>query len=84
MDVRVNLGELADMHPVEQAIRAEIQSMAQTYGEAGSALLAVLDLHPPAENNPYPICDHCQAQGESLSYPCPTVERIADALGVTR
>lgn len=77
---------MADMHPVEQAIRASIANQLElgiTYENTANAVLAVLDLHPPVDNNPYPICDHCQAQGESYPYPCPTVERIADALGVT-
>lgn len=90
----MNLGPLTDMHPVEQAIRAEIHDDPDGgYGKAGRAVLAVLDLHKPClrpgrkyEHDPIHYdCDHCQGLGEGgpVDYPCDTVKAIADALGVT-
>lgn len=79
----MNLGPLTDMHPVEQAIRAQIQPHLQWYGGAGLAVLAVLDLHKPEPDDPN-LCGCCfNAVEEQYEYPCPTVKAVADALGVT-
>lgn len=79
----VNLGSLGDMHPVDQAIRAEIRAMRNRYCEVGTAVLAVLDLHQPDTDEPG-LCGCCfNAVEEQYEYPCPTVKAIADAMGIT-
>lgn len=82
------LGPLADMHPVDQAIRARLAD--DPYGERdpeASALLAVLDLHNCRSVDDlwsWPTCGHCVSQECPEEWPCETVKTIADALGVTR
>jgi hypothetical protein len=77
---------------LDQKIRAEIKEQRQSFGEAGSAVLAVLDMHPPKQmqidwNNGTRslvwICDSCRdSEGEQFTFPCPTVEAIQGAMGV--
>lgn len=67
------------MHPFEQGIRAII---GERYSAYGNALLAVLDLHQPEADDPGLCCCCFNAIEEQYEYPCPTVNAIADALGV--
>jgi hypothetical protein len=82
----MNLGPLADMHPVEQAIRHNIAEHMEIYTDAGNALLAVLEVHNcrPVGLWDWPTCGHCVEQECPVVWPCDTIQAIADAMGIRR
>jgi hypothetical protein len=78
-----------------QAIRARLDATTErAYPEMQAmrdALLAVLDLHIKAEAGlfvaPGPLCQYCYGEiggtdPEDGAWPCPTVRRIAEKLGI--
>lgn len=70
-------------HPLDQAIRTEIEPHLQWYGVAGLMVLAVLDLHEPSEDEPGK-CGFClKSAEESQDYPCETVKRMAKEADIT-
>jgi hypothetical protein len=81
----MNLGPLADMHPIEQAIRADINAQCYDNEGVGAAVLAVLELHNcrPVGLWKWPTCGHCEEQECPVEWPCDTVKAIANAMDVT-
>lgn len=76
-------------HLLDQAIRDHIAEHTEIYTDAGTTVIAVLDLHAP---DPFSVdwnngtttgynCSTCfNAVEEQQPYPCPTVQRIAEQL----
>lgn len=71
-------------HPLDHAIRDNIERHAEAYTDAGVALLSVLDAHPAnrIDDTTWECQGCCDPSGLYNPYPCDTLERIGRALRV--
>lgn len=78
------------MPDLDAKIRARLIELEWDSFPKDAALRAVLDAHPEGKVRRAPymdevsICETCSVGGGLFAYPCTTVARIADALGVAR